>query len=319
MKPFLKKILFFSVIISLYFIVTASYNYSLDPYGIIGTRKEFNGVRPNSHSLKVNHVLRSGAKYNSFLFSNSKGGILHFNQLNNDRDSWYNMTYSLGTPEEFLADILLFLENNIKIKNIVVGLDESTIYERASTHKNQASRKFISIKDSEINWEYLFLPISINKNLNKDLSKKYIAYDFFNDGNYYEKNAYAFNCDSVEKLIMVSYAKESTRVKLNFSSKIETFKKIKSLCNKHNIDLTFMVHPSSYDNYHSSTEKRTQLNVLINEIKNSRIELFEPFEQKLIINNSCYWRDNHHYTKKIGDSILQLYKKYKFEKAKNNL
>jgi len=136
------------------------------------------------------------------------------------------MTYSLGTPEEFLADILMFLENNIKIKNIVVGLDESTIYERASTHENQASRKFISIKDGEINWEYLFLPISINKNLNKDLNKKYIAYDFFNDGNYYEKNAYALNCDSIEQLEMVSYAKKVTRVNLNFSSKIETFKKI---------------------------------------------------------------------------------------------
>lgn len=307
MKSFLKKILFFCSIICIYFIVTASYNYTLDPYGILGTRKVFNGVRPNSHSLKVDHVLKSDKKFNSFLFSNSKGGVLHFNQLDNEENTWYNMTYSLGTPEEFLTDILLFLKKGIKIKNVVVGLDESTIYERASNHKNQASRKFVSLEEEKINWEYLFLPISLNKNLNKDLSKKYIAYDFFNDGNYYEKNAYQEDCDLKEDPIISPYPSPTAKTKLNFSSKIKTLQNIKDLCAEKNVNLIFLVHPCSSDNYHESSQKRTQLNFLINEMEGMGFDVFQPFDKNLIENNSCFWRDNHHYTQKIGDSILRLY------------
>lgn len=312
MKKFLKKIAFFALIVLLYFVVTGTYNYTLDPYGILGNRKEFNGIRPNSHSLKVNHVLNSEIKFNSFLFSNSKGGVLHFNQLNNKKDTWYNMTYSLGTPEEFYKDIVLFLEKGIPINKIVVGLDESTIYERAISHKNQASRKFVTLEKDQINWEYLFLPISLKKKLNTDLKKKHIVYDFFNDGNYYEKNAYDLKCDVVENLELQDYPPVELKGKLDFTAKKTSIQNIKDICKTNGIELTFIVHPCSYDNYLASAEKRNQLNVLIKELEYSGIEILQPFGNHLMKKNSCSWRDNHHYTKKIGDSILKLYQDYKF-------
>lgn len=166
----------------MYFIATGAFNYNYDPYGILGNRREFIGIRPNEHSLKVQHVLDNANTYNSFLFSNSKGGALHFNQLNTTNEKWYNMTYSLGTPEEFYEDIKLFLEHNIEIKNLVVALDDGAIYERTSAHENQASRKFISLEDKKMNWEYLFLPISFKK-MQIDTSKKHIVHDVFSDGN----------------------------------------------------------------------------------------------------------------------------------------
>lgn len=323
MKRFLKKIAFFTLIILLYFVVTGIYNYTLDPYGILGNRKEFNGIRPNSHSLKVDHVLNAEVKFNSFLFSNSKGGVLHFNQLNNKKDTWYNMTYSLGTPEEFYEDIVLFLEKGLTINKIVVGLDESTIYERASSHQNQASRKFVTLEKGKVNWEYLFLPISLKKKLNTDLTKKHIAYDFFNDGNYYEKNAYAINCDTVENIVLQDYPAVALTGKLDFTAKIASIQKIKDICITNGIDLTFIVHPCSLDNYLVSAEKRNQLNVLIKDLEISGIETLQPFGKQLLQKNTCYWRDNHHYTKKIGDSILKLYQDYQFSTKiiipKNNM
>lgn len=311
MKPFLKKVAFFGVIVLLYFSIAGIYNYTLDPYGILETRKEFVAIRPNEHSLKVHYVLQNSKKFNSFLFSNSKGGALHFNQLNTKSNTWYNMTYSLGTPEEFCDDMVLFLKNNIQIKNIVVGLDEGAIYERASSHKNQASRKFVPMDTQSLNWEYLFLPISLKKFLRIDVTKKHVVHDIYENGNYFVKNAYDTNCDLVEQLIVVPLPREEVKPLLDFSSQLETLQSIQDLCQEKNINLTFLVHPTSIDNHKNSAEKRFQFNQLLSKMKKEEIVLFQPFENSLLKNNSCYWLDKHHYTKKVGDSILEMYTKFK--------
>jgi len=307
MKTFLKKALFFGLLLLLYFSITGIYNYVLDPYGILETRKEFVGIRPNEHSLKVHFVLQNKDKFNSFLFSNSKGGVLHFNQLNTVSDAWYNMTYSLGTPEEFYKDMILFLKNNLQIKTIVMGLDEGAIYERASSHKNQASRKFIGMEDQAINWEYFFLPISLKKFLRIDTTKKHVIHDIYQNGNYFEKNAYLEGCDLVEELIATPFPKEELKQALDFSSQIATFRSIQDLCLERSINLTFLVHPTSVENHTNSVEKRFQFNQLLSEMKKENFRVFQPFEKTLLKNNPCYWLDKHHYTKIVGDSILRMY------------
>lgn len=311
MKSFLKKAAFFGIIILLYFSITGIYNYTLDPYGILETRTEFIGIRPNEHSLKVHYLLQNKHKFNSFLFSNSKGGALHFNQLNTKSNTWYNMTYSLGTPEEFYDDMILFLKNNVQLKNIVVGLDEGAIYERASSHKNQASRKFVPMEEQSMNWEYLFLPISLKKILRIDIDKKHVVHDIYENGNYIEKNAYANDCDLLEELIVLPFPDDEAIPLLDFSSQIETLKSIEDLCLERNINLTFLVHPTSYDNHLNSVEKRFQFNQFLSQMKKEELALFQPFENSLLQNNSCYWLDNHHYTKKVGDSILEMYTEFK--------
>lgn len=311
MKPFLKKAIFFGIIVFLYFTVTGVCNYILDPYGILETRREFVGIRPNEHSLKVYNVLQNETKFNSFLFSNSKGGALHFDQLNTESNTWYNMTYSLGTPEEFHDDMVLFFKNNVEIKNIVIGLDEGVIYERASSHKNQASRKFVTMEDQSVNWEYLFLPISLKKFLHIDLDKKHIIHDVYENGNYFEKNAYADDCNFVEEFVLAPYPNEDSQRILDFTSQIKVLHSIQNLCDEKNINLTFLVHPTSLENHTKSAEKRFQFNQLLTVLEKEEFVLFQPFEKSLIQNNSCYWLDRHHYTKKVGDSILQMYTQFK--------
>lgn len=307
MKNFLKKVSFYGVIVLLYFSITSVYNYSFDPYGILENRKTFIAIRPNEHSLKVHYVLQNPEKFNSFLFSNSKGGTLHFNQLNNAQENWYNMTYSLGTPEEFYMDLLLFLDKDIAIKNVVVGLDEGVIYERASSHVNQASRKFVSMEKQTVNWEYLFLPISIKKLLRRDFDKKHIVHDIYDNGNYYAKNAYHNDCETLEKLVKIPYEALPIKKPIDVFSQVKTLKKIKSLCRERDINLTFLIHPCSEDNYIKSTEKRLQFTRLLAILENENFALFHPFQNSLIKNNSCYWLDRHHYSEKVGDNIVQMY------------
>ena len=291
--------------------MTGIYNYTIDPYGILERRREFASMRPNEHSLKVHHVLQNPTKYNSFLFSNSKGGVLHFNQLNDEKNSWYNMTYSLGTPEEFYNDLILLLENNVQVKNLVVALDEGALYERTSSHRNQAGRKFVSMEGEKIQWEYLFLPISFQKIVGPDLGKKHIVYDIYKDGNYYEKNAYPDDCDSFEELTLVPMPQDEPKSQLDFTAQLKTLTQIRNLCNQRNISLTFLIHPNSYDNYKKSTRKIVQFKEFLGVLKKEGLVLLQPFKKSLLKNNSCYWLDRHHYSKKVGDTILQMYTEFK--------
>lgn len=295
------------MIVLLYFSATSMYNYIIDPYGIMGNRREFHGIRPNEHSLKVHYVLQNPKKFNNFLFSNSKGGMLHVKQLNTNDESWYNMTYSLGTPEEFYADLLLFLENDVQIKNLIIAMDEGVIYERTSSHENDASRKFVDLQEDKVQWEFLFLPISVKKILGTDLDKKHIVHDIYIDGNYYARNAYEAQCSQKENLEVQDIPDFSSSHTLDFSSQIEILEKITFLCKQQNIGLTLLVHPSSYDNYISSTDKRIQFEYLLDTLEKKGFELFRPFESKLLTMNPCYWLDEHHYTKNVGDIILNEY------------
>lgn len=309
MKAFIKKAAFFGVIVLSYFMATSIYNYTIDPYGILGNRREFKAIRPNEHSLKVNHVLQNPTKFNSFLFSNSKGGVLHVNQLNNEESTWYNMTYSLGTPEEFYKSLLLFLKNDVPVDNIIVAMDEGVIYERTSSHENDASRKFVNLQQDKIQWEFLFLPISIKKIIGADLSKKYIEHDIYTDGNYYAHNAYEADCTSRENLELLDLPGAETIEPLDFSSQIETLEKIRLLCEQKGIQLTFLIHPSSFENYVSSTERRVQFEYLLDALEDQGFKLFRPYGAKLLRMSPCFWLDRHHYTQNIGDVILQEYSK----------
>jgi len=307
MKKFLKKISFYTAIVLLYFLATAMYNYSYDPYGILGNRKEFIGVRPNEHSLKVQHVLQNPNKYNSLLFSNSKGGTLHFSKLNNTQDEWYNMTYSLGTPEEFYDDIQRFINNKMTIKNIVVALDDGAIFERTSSHENQASRKFVALDTKTIHWDYLFLPISFKKIKGVNLEKKHIQHDIFLDGNYYEKNAYDLQCKLNEKIKLIPLPKDQPRGGADFNAKLKELLEIQKLCVERNINLVFLIHPTSYDNYMRSKERLIHFYKLISALEKENVTILRPFEKNIIENNPCFWLDRHHYSSVVGDSIVKLY------------
>lgn len=307
MKAFLKKAAFFGLIVGVYFSATSLYNFTIDPYGIFGNRREFYGIRPNEHSLKVNHVLENPNKFNSFLFSNSKGGMIHVNRLEDGDLNWYNMTYSLGTPEEFYKDLLLFEKSNVKIKRLIIGLDEGAIYERTSSHENQASRKFVDLQADKIQWEFLFLPISFEKILGMDLTKKHMVHDIYNDGNYFAKNAHPENCGKEEILKFLDIPQTDNSQPLNFSSQIEILQKIRQFCQKKNIDLTFLIHPSSLDNFENSTEKAIQFGFLINTLEREEFDLFVPYKSKLLVNNDCYWVDKYHYSEHLGNRILKMY------------
>ncbi|MRR15570.1 MAG: hypothetical protein EG826_03820 [Deltaproteobacteria bacterium] len=76
----------------------------------------------NQHIFNPEVIFRRPGAYDSFLFGSSRTAPVHVEKIRGSR--FYNMSYSLGLPEQHLAILRAFLKKGIKIKTVVIGLDD---------------------------------------------------------------------------------------------------------------------------------------------------------------------------------------------------
>lgn len=114
-----------------------------------------------------------------------------------------------------------------------------------------------------------------------------------------------------EKPVLVVNSDEISIPEDGFLSQMKIFKELQELCKEHSINLVFLAHPTSKENYSKSKERLVQFNKLIGLMKNEELPILVPFENYLLQNDDCFWLDRHHYSKRVGDTILSLYSEYK--------
>ncbi len=97
-------------------------NYLLDPYGLF--RKDFSWqfVEPNSNFIKVRYVTEHPDRYDCFIFGSSRVGNIDVRKIKDYR--CYNMTSNGGLPQEFLNNLSYMLKKGVKMKLVLVGLDD---------------------------------------------------------------------------------------------------------------------------------------------------------------------------------------------------
>jgi len=76
----------------------------------------------NQHMFNPELIFRNSEKFDSFLFGSSRTSVIHVEKIPDGR--FYNMSYSLGLPTQHLAILKAFAARRIKIKHVVIGLDE---------------------------------------------------------------------------------------------------------------------------------------------------------------------------------------------------
>jgi len=76
----------------------------------------------NQHIFNPEYVFRRPDEFDSFLFGSSRTSQIDVAKISAGK--FYNMSYSLGIPAQHLAIVKAFLKKGIKIKFIVVGLDD---------------------------------------------------------------------------------------------------------------------------------------------------------------------------------------------------
>ena len=303
MRLFLFNAIKFSLPLILLWVVFVPFaNYYFDPYGLLSKPHHDYKTEPNLRSLKREIVSSPQAQFSLLLFSNSKGGVYQI-----PRDNFYNMSYSMGMPDEFLEDIIYIQEKGKKLDSVILFIDEYSIYNNSEEHKNEPLRKIYNLQD---HFSILTIPFS-RKKINSILSsseEKYVQFYLDTDG-HYEYNGFKNLSESIDTLIINNIDEIDVDVKsaekswLKLTSYLETF----------GIHYSLFIHPISGAKSTNFKRKFQDLSYLVNSLKSNGIK----FENDVVIlndNHSCFY-DYSHYSPKLARNVLESGKLKKIDRG----
>lgn len=113
--------------------------YFIDPFNVFHPfHIRCNGAEPNKNYIKMKYILANPDVFDTFIFGSSRVGNLHTDKILDEK--CYNMTYSLGTPQENLDNIKTFLSHGIKPKKVYLGLDSLSYTTNPIDHRSDLLR-----------------------------------------------------------------------------------------------------------------------------------------------------------------------------------
>jgi len=111
-------------------VVIVAANFVIDHHAVrlslFSGKKEFHqsfypdGI--NQHMFNPEFVFRNPRKFDCFLFGSSRTAAFHVEKIPTGK--FFNMSYSSGIPAQHLAILKAFLRKGVKIKSVLIGLDE---------------------------------------------------------------------------------------------------------------------------------------------------------------------------------------------------
>lgn len=309
----MKKKFFYSSIVWFYsfLLISIFINFKIDSYGVYGHSLNKQVLEANQNYVKTNYILKNSEKYDSFIFGSSKVGSYDVSKLTNGK--YYNMSYSQGVPYEWLDSINVFLNNKIKIKNIIIGIDSFSLSVDPLVHNNEPMRAIYSkidfltkiklylIKSPFSEYNYLTVLGRIQK---KD-------YDFFNNKYYSDIEA------SIEQNIENHREKKEFNIPIAFNyvnrtnETLEELRKIKKICDENNIKLFIIINPIHSVTYKYSNIKEFEY------LKHNLAKISDYWDfsdQNSFLTDNYFWYETSHIRPMISDLILKIIFKDQFKK-----
>jgi hypothetical protein len=113
-------------------------NYIVDPYGLL--RKDFTWqfIEPNKNFIKIRFIAQNPDRYDSFAFGSSRVNSIDVRKIQGYR--CYNVHYNGGLPRDHLDNIRYLLKKGVKIKLILLGLDDMSFRDDPGDHLRQPLR-----------------------------------------------------------------------------------------------------------------------------------------------------------------------------------
>jgi len=294
-----------------------AFNFFIDHHAVrlslfSGNKKIDQTVYPdgiNQHMFNPEVIFRQPEKFDSFLFGSSRIGAIYVTKIPTGK--FYNMSYSQGLPAQHLAIIKAFLQKGIKIKSVVIGLDEFCFSLSASAHEKQLLR--IMHPDiggpgrPEIFGMYFFRKPSLDELArwrDRVLYGKMEGRIIVNSSgvhlgwnqkgkilNVINKPIFQFN---IQKYEPVTYGKKET------DEAFAAIAELISLSHEHNFSLVFFITPF-YANYYLNYAEGLM------SIKERLANLTNYYDfsgiNSVTINDMNYYEESH-YRYRVGDMII---------------
>ncbi len=315
MKRIFLKLIFISI---LSVCTLAVYNYIVDPYGIVHNSSldlGFEpGYEPNQHYARMRHLVNDEVSWDSYLFGSSRVGKINPDLIPDG--NYYNMNYSEGVPGEHLDDIKIMLQKGLPVKNVMIGLDNTSYLINPEDHMGQDLRHpydasffrriFFQIK-------YLcFAPrISIGRYMRFKKNDPVITFGILGNGMQNLEKIDAKIESNIERhindkrfrkanIIPFDKASEHKYMKL-MDYAIRDIAEIVELSEKHNFNVYFFVNPTHVKYYLQGNP----YHFLIFKQKLAEVTGYWDFSglNSITTNNYNYYETSH-YRAMIGDLII---------------
>lgn len=304
MKKFLIKFLVFAIMLGAIFIPV---NMILDPYNIFHWQEpRDNGVEPNKNFIKTKYVISNPDKFDSFLFGSSRAGFMDIellNQLTGDR--WYDMASSEAVVKEHTHTLEALIKKGIIPKNVMVMVDDISCFVDPALHENMLYRVpypsngpisviefYVKYCDFLTSYESLSV---IKQHVSED--KDYL-YRYQNTGTErLDKESY-FDPDLPQ--FQTGYWADYYSYRVDQA--LLDMKELKSLCEKHKINLIVATNPLYYLTYERDIE-----NGYLDYIKGlSEITDFYNFSSLSDITlDYCNFYETSHFTPDVGRMVIK--------------
>lgn len=295
-------------------------NLIIDPHGVFHFDPARISLAPNLGYLKVNRLLRDKERFDSFLLGSSR--VANIDVRNIPGGHWYNMFLAAALPQEDLQHLRFLLENGVRVKNVMVGLDDfSFLFDPADHLAELDIQPHPGVSGKRLQafyFEYLFKARRLFPNIKTYISRNSGARQLPGESRYRfdivdTGMVLCRDCDEDIERNREGHARSALFLKPwdyrfmegdYMASSLDALKEIAALARKNNIRLVIFINPIHQATYAGS----------------SNLKKFARFKKELalitdyydfsginsVTTNNYYYYETSHYRLLVGDMMLKV-------------
>jgi hypothetical protein len=231
-------------------------NYIVDPYGLL--RKDFTWqfIDPNKNFIKTRFLAQNPGRFDCLVMGSSRVNSIDVRKIRGYRA--YNVHYSGGLPRDHLENIRYLLKKGVKIKLILMGLDEFSYKDDPNDRLYQPLRHpyppvldqhplpfYLRYYFSFLDWEILQVVLNgYKERLRGGPGDNAVSYDIFDTGQmFFYQTDRQIEADPEKHRKDPKFLRHYNNPRDNLKGALEDLREIVRLARVHRVRLVLFINP----------------------------------------------------------------------------
>ncbi|MDH4945507.1 hypothetical protein [Sulfurimonas sp. C5] len=285
--------------------INSIFLYITDIYSVAHPNRKTFPTAFTQRFFVATYILNHFHEYDTLLFGSSRVQFINPQHIPNSNT--YNLTIAEGIPEEYYLMLQLLLNKGIKLKSVLVGLDNFSHNISFTSHQNALETKSHYLLTGEPLYKFysdFFFRVPTKRdfqdiqNRSKHLNIYKLHYDIiYNQRDTFKKHTYN-QPEPNDPIYTVPTAWHGN----NLKNSLQAIQDIKTLCDQHGIKTIFWINPIQHTSYNAMDHElfkkfKTKLSYIT--------DYYDFSEPNEISNDNKNWLETSHFIPKIGDLIIK--------------
>jgi len=298
------------VIIVTLLIINSLFLYLTDIYGVAHPQRKTFPTAFSQRFLTTNYILQHYNEYDTLLFGSSRVQFINPQHIPNAKA--YDLTIAEGIPEEYYLMLKLLISKGMKLKLVLIGLDNFSFNISFARHQNALETKSHYLLTNEPPYKFysnFFFRLPKKRDF-QDIKNRYKNLNLFEMHYkiiFHQKQAFKEQTYIQPKPNAPIYNDPTTWHGDNLKNSLKAIKKIKELCDKNGIKTIFWINPIQHTSY-DAMQNDTMNKRLFKKFKSQLAYITDYYdfsEPNVISQDNKNWLETSHFIPKIGDLIIK--------------